>query len=119
MQNSCVRAYVNSSMAPPTALELPATQTLLTSRRHDPSVVQHCAAMICLGMPGHEVVLSCTPGSKHPNDCSLSPRRTRTPPAGMPAEVGGSDGGGDGGGGDKGRGENGGGGGHANDVYTG
>jgi len=71
----------------------------LCTRRQFPHPVQHWAAITAFGMPGHVLVLSCTPGKRQPSTSeplvpAASPLSTFTPPGGM------ANGGGDGGGGE-------------------
>jgi len=117
-------------MAPLSVLECPAMHlsvpsTFALSRAQVPPEVQHCAAMMLSGAPLQEVVVSLTPGLRHPRTLvpALPPWSTRTPPAGI--IDGGSDelgGGGDGlGGGGTGGGGSGdsfGGGGDGGDVLA-
>jgi len=78
-------------------LSLPTTRVSL--RRHLLAEVQHCAAIVLYIAPGQEVVLSWTPGMRHPrlSTFGFPPLITSTPPAGM-ADAGGEPGGGSGGG---------------------
>jgi len=93
------------------AAESPAMHWPLCTRRQFPHPVQHWAAITAFGMPGHVLVLSCTPGKRQPSTSeplvpAASPLSTFTPPGGMLANGGGDGGGvvggGDGGGGGRG-----------------